>query len=168
MSKSEKFWKCVSSFNKTKLTSARRDVGESCGAERNKVVNPFAEYFQSAYNNPFPEVFTTTTTPHPITVGIKTTGFNINSYSEIFVTALKYIHPHFTSAVILNPTKASSSYLCFFFLPESNSNAVSNYMPITYSAAAASLTCKDVQVSIYRVQTESLSHISTSCYSANM
>jgi hypothetical protein len=70
MSKSEKFW-IFFSFRVKKLTSIHPDVGDNYGGERKEAVNPFAEYGQSAYNNPFPEVFTTTT-HHLITVGIKT------------------------------------------------------------------------------------------------
>jgi hypothetical protein len=51
------------SFRKKELASIHPDVGDNYGGERNKVVNPFADYVQSAYYNPFSEVFTTTTTP---------------------------------------------------------------------------------------------------------
>jgi len=58
-------------FRKKKLTFIHPDVCDNYGGKRNKVVNPFTEYVQSAYNNPFPGVFTTT--PHYfITVVIKT------------------------------------------------------------------------------------------------
>jgi hypothetical protein len=81
--------------------------------ERNTVVNLFAEYIQSAYYNPFPEVFTTTlSSPHNCRYQVITSS-NLNSYSEIFVTDLKYFHPPFTSAVFLNPSKASSGHLSF-------------------------------------------------------
>jgi lantibiotic modifying enzyme len=52
MSKSKKFWKCVSSFGKNKFTSVQLDVGDNYSGERNAVVNAFAEHFQSASNNP--------------------------------------------------------------------------------------------------------------------
>jgi hypothetical protein len=109
MSKSDKFWIYVFSFRKKKPTFIHPDVGDNYEGERNKVVNPFADYVQSTYNNPFPEVFTSTSTPHPHKSWYQDiTGFIINSYSEIFVTALRYFRLPFISAVFLNPSKASS------------------------------------------------------------
>jgi hypothetical protein len=65
MSKSQKFCIYIFLFRKEELTSIYPDVGDNYGGERKKVVNPFTEYVQSAYNNFFPEVFTSTlpTTP---------------------------------------------------------------------------------------------------------